>query len=39
MTIFSDDFFLSIILSFSNEMIFVANTIHSNTYSDEMFRH
>jgi len=37
--IFSDDFFSSLILPFSEEMIFVANTIHSTTYSDEMFRH
>ena len=37
--IFSDDYFSSLILPYSNERIFVTNTIHNNTYSDEIFRH
>ena len=37
--IFSNDSFLSLMLPFSDEMIFFANTIHSNTYSDEIFHH
>jgi len=39
MIIFSDDYFPSLILPYSDETIFVANNIHSNTYSDEIFRH
>ena len=37
--IFSDNCFLSLELPFSDEMIFIANTIQSNTYYDEMVRH
>ena len=37
--IFSDDCFPSLGLPFSDEMIFVANTIQSNTYYDEMVHH
>ena len=37
--IFSYEFFLSLILPYNDEMIFVTNTIHSNTYSDEIFCH
>ena len=37
--IFSDEYFSSLILPFSDEMIFVTNTIHNNAYSDEIFRH
>ena len=39
MIIFSDDYFSLLILPYRDEMIFVANTIHNNTYSDEIFRH
>ena len=35
--IFSDDYFSSLILPYSDEKIFVTNTIHSNTYIDEIF--
>ena len=35
--IFSDDYFPSLILPYSDEKIFVTNTILSNTYSDEIF--
>ena len=34
--IFSNDSFSSLMLPFSDKMIFVANTIHCNTYSDEI---
>ena len=37
--IFSDEYFSSLILPYSDERIFVTNTIHSNIYSDEIFRH
>ena len=37
--IFSDDYFSSLILPYSDENIFVTNTIHRNTYSDEIFHH
>ena len=37
--IFSDEYFSSLILPYSDEMIFITNIIHSNTYSDEIFRH
>ena len=37
--IFSDEYFSSLILPYNDERIFVTNTIHSNTYSDEIFRH
>ena len=36
--IFGDEYFSSLILPYSDERIFVTNTIHSNTYSDEIFR-
>ena len=32
--IFNDDYFSSLILPYSNENIFITNTIHRNTYSD-----
>ena len=37
--IFSDDYFLLLILPYSDERIFVTNTIHNNTYSDKIFCH
>ena len=37
--IFSDEYFSSLILPYSDERIFVTNTVHGNTYSDEIFRH
>ena len=36
--IFSDNYFLLLILPYSDESIFVTITIHNNTYSDEIFR-
>ena len=35
---FSDEYFSSLILPYSDERIFVTDTIRSNTYSDEIFR-
>ena len=35
--IFSDEYFSSLILPFSDKKIFVINTIHSNTYSNKIF--
>ena len=37
--IFSDEYFSSLILPYSEERIFVTNIIHNNIYSDEIFRH
>ena len=37
--IFSDDYFSSLILPYSDENLFITNTIHRNTYSDEIFHH
>ena len=37
--IFSDDYFSTLILPYSDEKIFFTNTIHSNTYNDEIFHH
>ena len=33
------EFFSSLILPYSDKRIFLTNTIHNNTYSDEIFRH
>ena len=37
MIIFSNEYFSSLLLPYSDESIFVTNTIHNNTYSDEIF--
>ena len=37
--IFSDNYFLLLILPYSDESIFVTITIHNNTYSDKIFRY
>ena len=36
---FSDEYFSLLVLTYSDESIFVTKTIHSNTYSDEIFHH
>ena len=37
--VFSDDLFLSLFVTFSEEMSFVTNSVLSITFSDESFRH
>ena len=37
--IFSDDLFSSVYVIFSDENIFVTNSVLINTFSDEIFRH
>ena len=37
--IFSDDYFSSLIFPYSDKNLFITDTIHRNTYSDEIFHH
>ena len=36
---FGDDLVLSLLVTFGDEMSFIANTVQSNIYSNEIFRY